>query len=130
MKKYAMALCSVLLACSTANAAIINGVWSTKQGCKWITNFNKDPSAVSPDNLFDFMYLSKEGIEGYEWGCRFVSSYDGEYGETVNIASCSAEGDLWPQMMVTSYDDKQGWGVSILNDKMEPERILFPVQCE
>jgi hypothetical protein len=129
MKKYAMALVSMLIACSSAQAAI-TGVWSTKEGCDWITKFNKDPSAVSPDNLFDFMYLSKEGIEGYEWGCRFLRSYDGEYGETVNIASCSAEGDLWPQMMITSYDGTQGWGVSILNNKMEPERVMFPARCD
>lgn len=129
MKKPVALAISFILACSSAQAGI-TGVWSTKEGCEWITKFNKDPSAISPDNLFDFMYLSKDGIEGYEWGCRFVGSYDGKYGETVNIASCSAEGDLWPQMLITSYDQKQGWGVSILNDKLEPERVVFPARCD
>lgn len=106
----------------------IDGIWSTKEGCEWRANF-RDPNNKSPENVLDFMYLTDKGIEGYEWGCSFVKSFDGSNGEAVNIASCSAEGDAWPQMMVTKQY-KDGWSVSILNDKNEPESVAFPVKCE
>lgn len=114
--------------CSHAVAGTINGVWSTKEGCEWRIH-SKDANTKVPENMFDFMYLTSNGIEGYEWGCNFVKSFDGAYGEAVNIASCSAEGDAWPQMMVTKQD-KDGWNISILNDKNEPETVSFPVRCE
>lgn len=130
MKKTIALALSLAFACSSAYAGI-DGVWSTKEACEWRKKFDNDPTAVPPDKLFDFVYLSSDGLEGYEWGCSFLKSYEGKYGETLNLASCSAEGDEWPQMMITSYhDDQNGWGVSVLNAKNEPERIVFPVRCK
>lgn len=136
MKKEIAAAFSLLLSCSTAFAAVgqqinpIEGTWATKEACEWKKKFNSDPSSPSPDELFDYMYLTEKGIEGYEWGCSFVKSFDGDYGETVNIASCSAEGDAWPQMMITRKAGKDGWDVSILNAKNEPESVNFPTRCD
>lgn len=125
-------LISTLMISLLSNQAVagISGVWSTREGCEWKSASKKDSAVPSPDNLFDLMYLTNKGIEGYEWGCNFVRSFDGEYGETVQIASCSAEGDAWPQMMITKQDGKNGWNVSILNEKNEPENVNFPIKCE
>lgn len=127
MRKMLISIVVATMTVGTAAADTINGVWSTKEGCEWKSNF-RDPNNKSPENVLDFMYLTDKGIEGYEWGCSFVKSFDGAYGEAVNIASCSAEGNAWPQMMVTKRD-KDGWSVSILNDKNEPESVAFPVKC-
>lgn len=132
MRSLLNALVLTLAFSSTAVASVkhgtIEGIWSTKAGCDWKKNSN-NPASVAPENFLDFVYLTESGIEGYEWGCQFVSSFKGNSGETVSIGSCSAEGEIWPQLMITNWNDKEGWGVSVLNDKNEPEQVFFPVQC-
>jgi hypothetical protein len=113
----------------TANAQKdIVGVWSTKEGCEIAGKQNKDPS-YWPADIDQMMYLTKDGIEGYEWGCQFLDKKSNQYGQTVITASCSAEGESWPELLLLEYYAPDGWRV--INRVGKDINVnIFPQECK
>ena len=113
----------------TANAQKeLSGLWSTKEGCEIDAKKAKDPS-YWPKNVEDMMFLTPDGIEGYEWGCQFLDKKSNKVGQTVITASCSAEGDSWPELLLLEYYAPDGWRVINRVDKNINVNI-FPQECK
>ena len=104
----------------TANAITeLEGTWSTKGGClDRSTGFNPQ------------IYLKPNSIEGWEWGCQFLSKLPNAHGQTVIIASCSAEGESWPDMLLLEYYAPNGWMLTSKGDNGVNNTINFVEQCE
>ena len=113
----------------TANAPKeLSGVWSTKDGCMVDVKRAKDPN-YWPKNFEDMMFLTPDGIEGYEWSCQFLDKKPNKLGQTVITASCSAEGDSWPELLLLEYYAPDGWRVINRVDKNINVNI-FPQECK
>jgi len=121
-------IAALMLAVSTTPAlADITGVWSTAAGCEWRARGN---DASYPQNFETIAYLTKDGILGWEWGCDFLSEHMDRDGQFVYIASCSAEGDSWPEIMMASPHNANGWRIINKNSVNLVDILDFPVQCE
>lgn len=113
----------------TANAQKdLVGVWSTKEGCEIASKRNKDASHW-PKDVDQMMYLTKDGIEGHEWACQFLDKKSNQYGQIVVTASCSAEGESWPELLLLEYYAPDGWRVTNRVGK-DINVNTFPQECK
>lgn len=120
----------IILIATSANSASIDGTWSTVEGCTRLERIKTDPDAAWEGNFVEISYLSKKGILGYEWGCDFLDTHTNEYGVSVNVSACSAEGDSWPELLLTRYDQSTGWTVVVTDETGKIREEYYPVQCD
>lgn len=121
MKKLIIA---ALLIPSVAYAGGIDGVYSNlPEACEW----NKNQTDVYPESFELITYLSKDGINGWEWGCDFLSSYE-KNGIQVYVAACSVEGTPWPDLVMVEKLDN-GYSVTMGNNMSETP-MEFTTKCE
>jgi hypothetical protein len=125
-------LLAVVLTIATtvqANAATIDGVWSTADGCTRLERMKTDPDAAWEGNFIEISYLSDKGIIGYEWGCDFLDTKTNQYGVSVHVSSCAAEGNSWPDLLLTKFDSSNGWVVAVTDEAGQISEEYYPVQC-
>jgi hypothetical protein len=128
MKRLLVAI--LMIAISTAaNAEIIDGTWSSAEGCDRLNRMKTNPDAAWDGNFVEISYLSKKGILGYEWGCDFLDTHTNSYGVSVNVAACTAEGDSWPDLLLTKFDSSNGWVVAVTDEAGQISEEYYPVQC-
>lgn len=107
----------------------ITGVWSTKSGCDRLEAIKKDSKAAWQGNFMEDSYLSKDGLDGYEWQCRFLHGYTGPNEEIVQVSSCTVEGDSWPDLIMLQSLDETGWAVTVKGPAGEVMRSTYDKQC-
>lgn len=128
--KMIAAVAVMVLALSQANAETIVGTWSTAEGCDRLERIKTDPDAAWEGNFVDISYLSAKGIAGYEWGCDFLDNKTNEYGVSVHVSACSAEGNSWPDLLLTRFDQSTGWTVAVTDEAGKIREEYYPVQCK
>lgn len=116
-----------IVASITPALADVSGVWSTQAGCDWRARGN---DANFPKDFETISYLTKDGVLGWEWGCDFLSKSENSYGQTVSVASCSAEGDSWPDLILIEPNGAEGWQLVFRNNAIQVDIMDFPVQCK
>lgn len=115
---------------SQANAETIKGTWSTQEGCDRIERMKTDPNAGFEGNFVEISYLTNQGIFGYEWGCDFLDTKTNNYGVSVHVSSCSAEGDSWPELLLTEFNSVDGWTVVVTDEAGQIREEYYPAQCK
>lgn len=120
-----IAISSPALADNTVTEPV--GTWSTKGGCQ-----DRELTKLEeyPDGFDQQLYLTANGVEGWEWGCQFLSKLPNSYGQTVIIASCSAEGESWPEMIMLEYYAPDEWMLTGKSTDGTNNTIAFTEQCE
>lgn len=108
----------------------VDGTWSTEAGCDWLDKSKNGWPSVIPKGFDQFSYLKSNSIEGYEWGCKFVHQDSDGHGGIVAVASCSAEGDSWPDLLLLQRDYKSGWRVITKGGRDGTNVELYPVRCD
>lgn len=128
--KFAAIVATVVLSANACFAGQIDGTWSTQEGCTRLERMKTDPDAAWEGNFVEISYLSDKGILGYEWGCDFLDTKTNEYGASVHVSSCSAEGDSWPELLLTKYSQDRGWTVAVTDETGKIREEYYPVRCD
>lgn len=106
----------------------VQGTWSTQAGCDWLNT--KQDGHSWPRDFEQFAYLRQDGIEGYEWSCQFVrTDADGD-DNIVATASCTSEGDGWPDVFLVQRDYRSGWRITTKGADGKAVVTVFPVRCD
>lgn len=107
----------------------VQGTWSTAAGCAYLRD-GKDKSKHPKGDYESYTYLRDGGIEGYESSCSFVHRDQDPYGNIVAMASCTDEGDGWPELFLLERDYNGGWRAITKGGKDGTNVELYPVRCD
>lgn len=107
----------------------VQGTWSTAAGCAYLRD-GKDKSKHPAGDYESYTYLRDSGIEGYESSCSFVHRDQDPYGNIVAMASCTDEGDGWPDLFLLERDYKGGWRVTTKGGRDGTDVTLYPMRCD
>lgn len=124
MKMIAGFTFALVLLSSAAAAGQITGTWSTKEGCD---RLEKDPSAIWAGNPYSISYLTKNGVNGYEWGCEFGDASTTTDGKTTAyLSKCSQQGSNWTSFLLVEKANK-GWSVTLVYNAPKDAETEDPV---
>lgn len=111
----------------------VTGTWSTQAGCDWMSASKRGWPSEMPAGFDQFSYLSSSGVDGYEWGCKFVMQDRDGSGRILAVAICDAEGDSWPETFLIERgyigNKENGWRLITKGEKGATDTTDFPVRC-
>jgi hypothetical protein len=112
----------------------VSGTWSTQDGCNWAAASKRGWPSTLPAGFDQFSYLRSSGVDGYEWGCKFLMQDRDGRNRILAVAICDAEGDSWPETFLIERafngTKENGWRLITKGERGGTDVTEFPVRCD